>query len=144
MTSVTRLIGGVTPADGADPRTFPAIWNATADIIEANETAADDKAPLLLVENVQTDDYTFDLSDSARVVAVNSANAKTVTIPPNSSVEFPVGTVVNVYRAGAGDVSVVGGSGVTVRNAGDVSDQFGEVSCRKRAADEWVLVGQVS
>jgi len=144
MTSVTRLIGGVTPADGADPRTFPAIWNATADIIEANETAADDKAPLLLVENVQTDDYTLDLSDSAKVVAVNSANDKTVTVPPNSAVAFDVGTVVNVYRAGAGAVTVAAGAGVTVRNAGDISDQFGEVSCRKRATDEWVLVGQVS
>jgi hypothetical protein len=32
--SVTRLSGGLTPADGGDPRTFPAIWNATADLIE--------------------------------------------------------------------------------------------------------------
>jgi hypothetical protein len=32
--SVTRLTGGLTPADGGDPRTFPAIWNATADYIE--------------------------------------------------------------------------------------------------------------
>jgi hypothetical protein len=32
--SVTRLSGGLTPAAGGDPRTFPAIWNATADYIE--------------------------------------------------------------------------------------------------------------
>jgi len=32
---VTRLVGGLTPGDGADPRTFPAIWNVTADDIEA-------------------------------------------------------------------------------------------------------------
>ena len=31
---VTRLSGGLTPADGADPRTFPAIWNTTAGEIE--------------------------------------------------------------------------------------------------------------
>jgi hypothetical protein len=35
---VTRLVGGLTPGDGADPRTFPAIWNATADEIEAVES----------------------------------------------------------------------------------------------------------
>ena len=34
---VTRLVGGLTPADGADPRTFPTIWNATADDIEQAE-----------------------------------------------------------------------------------------------------------
>ena len=36
---VTRLSGGLTPADGADPRTFPAIWNTTAGTIEAQGSA---------------------------------------------------------------------------------------------------------
>lgn len=35
--AITRLSGGLTPANGADPRTFPAIWNATADDIEQAE-----------------------------------------------------------------------------------------------------------
>ena len=35
--TVTRLTGGLTPADGGDPRTFPAIWNGTADDIEAGD-----------------------------------------------------------------------------------------------------------
>jgi len=42
--AVTRLSGGTTPANGSDPRTFPTIWNATADVIEANETAIDSLA----------------------------------------------------------------------------------------------------
>ena len=33
--AITRLSGGNTPADGSDPRTFPAIWNTTATAIEA-------------------------------------------------------------------------------------------------------------
>jgi len=32
--SITNLSGGNTPADGSDPRTFPAIWNATATDLE--------------------------------------------------------------------------------------------------------------
>jgi hypothetical protein len=32
--SLTRLSGGNSPADGSDPRTFPAIWNASATAIE--------------------------------------------------------------------------------------------------------------
>jgi hypothetical protein len=35
--SITRLSGGLTPADGADPRTFPTIFNEAADVIDANE-----------------------------------------------------------------------------------------------------------
>jgi hypothetical protein len=34
---ITRLTGGNTPAAGGDPRTFPAIWNGTADGLEAGE-----------------------------------------------------------------------------------------------------------
>lgn len=34
--SIDRLSGGNTPADGSDPRTFPAIWNTTAALLEAN------------------------------------------------------------------------------------------------------------
>ena len=33
--SITRLSGGLSPANGSDPRTFPAIWNATATALEA-------------------------------------------------------------------------------------------------------------
>lgn len=36
--AVTRLTGGLTPADGNDPRTFPQIWNATANDIEQAES----------------------------------------------------------------------------------------------------------
>lgn len=162
--TVTRLTGGLSPANGNDPRTFPEIWNATSDVIDASEaglvsqgsrlsTAESDiqaneaaillRAPLLLVENVRTANYTLQLSDVAAVVAVDSGSALTVTVPVNSSVEFPIGSVVNVYRAGSGAVDLVGASGVTVRNVGAISDQFGEVSLRKRDVNEWVLVGQV-
>jgi hypothetical protein len=34
MVSITRLSGGITPANGSDPRTFPAIWNDTATALE--------------------------------------------------------------------------------------------------------------
>lgn len=37
--SITRLTGGLTPGDGGDPRTFPTVFNATADTIEAQGSA---------------------------------------------------------------------------------------------------------
>ena len=36
---VTRLSDGLTPGDGSDPRTFPSIWNVTADTIESQGSA---------------------------------------------------------------------------------------------------------
>jgi hypothetical protein len=32
--AIQRLSGGLTPGDGDDPRTFPAIWNDTADLLD--------------------------------------------------------------------------------------------------------------
>ena len=100
-------------------------------------------APLYAVENVVTDNYTLQLSDVVKVVAFDSASNFTLTVPDNDSVEFPIGTLINVYRAGTGEVDIVGDTGVTVRNVGSISEQFGEVSLRKRDVNEWVLVGQV-
>jgi hypothetical protein len=37
--AITRLSGGTSPANGSDPRTFPAIWNNAVDDIEAAESA---------------------------------------------------------------------------------------------------------
>jgi hypothetical protein len=101
-------------------------------------------APLYFTENVQTGNYTLALSDVAKVVAMNNSASATVTVPLDASVEFPVGTVINVYAMTANTVTVEGASGVTVRNDGDIADQYVEVSLRKRGTDEWVLSGNVS
>jgi hypothetical protein len=50
--AVTRLSGGLTPANGSDPRTFPAIWNATAEDIEQAET--DIAAAEIDIDNLET------------------------------------------------------------------------------------------
>lgn len=52
--AITRLIGGLTPADGSDPRTFPAIWNTTAERIEGTE--GDLSTLTGRVDNLTTDD----------------------------------------------------------------------------------------
>jgi hypothetical protein len=111
--------------------------------VGTNLIARSDFSPLLFVENVVTANYTLALSDLSKVVAFNSSSNLTLTVPANADVEFPIGSVVNVYAAGTGEVAVSGASGVTVRNAGVIKEQFVEVSLRKRDTDEWVLVGQV-
>lgn len=48
--SLTRLSGGNTPADGSDPRTFPAIWNSSASSLE-NVSSDLDALELLVGDN---------------------------------------------------------------------------------------------
>ena len=49
-----------------------------------------------LAINAQTASYTFVLADGNNtLVTLANASANTATIPPNSSVAYPVGTVLN-------------------------------------------------
>lgn len=110
------------------------------------DTQVATKAPLLFTENVQAGDYTLVLSDVAKVIAMT--NAGDVTIPPNSSVAFPIGTVVNIIATTSEPTSVSAGVGVTMRHPDSPGSatlvEWAEVSLRKRATDEWVLSGQVA
>ena len=91
--------------------------------------------------------YTLVLSDAGKVVEMNNASANTLTVPPNSSVAFPVGTFLIVAQMGAGTTTIAEGSGVTILSGGDLLDisaQYQEVALRKRDTDEWTLVGSLA
>jgi hypothetical protein len=91
--------------------------------------------------------YTAVLADALRVVRMNNSSANTVTIPPNSAVAFPVGTVLEVWQQGAGQTTIVAGSGVTIRVAATftlkLAEQYAGCSLRKMAADTWYLIGNL-
>ncbi len=95
--------------------------------------------------NVQTASYTLALSDAGKAVEMDVAGANDLTVPPNSSVALPVGTVIEVAQVGAGQTTVVAGSGVTVRTPETLvlSGQWSTVSLRKRGTDDWLLAGDV-
>ena len=40
--------------------------------------------------------YTLVLADAFKLVAMNNAAANTLTVPPNSSVAFPIGTRIDL------------------------------------------------
>jgi 3D (Asp-Asp-Asp) domain-containing protein len=94
-----------------------------------------------------TTSYTLILGDTGTVVEVNAASAVNVTVPPNSSVVFPVGAMVQLRQYGAGQITVVAGSGVTIRSRdGDLklTGQYSEAVLTKRATNEWILSGDLT
>lgn len=91
--------------------------------------------------------YTLVLADAGLCVELNNASAITLTVPPNSSVAFATGTVIEFYQMGAGQVTFSPGSGVTIRSRGTVTKMAGQyavASIRKRGTDEWVLTGDLT
>ena len=106
-------------------------------------TQAEADARLYLLENVQTGNYTLQLSDLNKVIAVNNVAPATITIPTNS-VAFPIGSVVNVYAMTDQSVTIAPeNETVQVRNAGVLFEQYTEISLRKRGLNEWVASGNI-
>lgn len=101
-----------------------------------------------LTLNAQTGtSYTLALSDAHKVVTLNNANAVTLTVPPSTSAAFEVGDQVNILQLGAGQVTVVGGAGVTLRAQGSklkLNGQYAIGTLVKLDTDEWVLVGNTT
>ena len=85
--------------------------------------------------------YTLALVDAAGIVEMNNASANVLTVPPNSSVAFAIGTRMDITQYGAGATSIAAGAGVTLRGNLNVNAQYEGVSIYKRATDEWVITG---
>jgi hypothetical protein len=161
-TTLVRLLGRTTtdldvevPGSGATgPQGTAGATGATGATGAAGSTgstgatgAAGADGQTTVTANAQTANYTLVLGDAGKSIDVTNASARTVTVPPNSSVAFPLGTVVEVARLGAGSVTLVAGGGVTINSRGSllaVGNQYGAVSLRKIATDTWLLVGDLS
>ena len=83
--------------------------------------------------------YTTVLNDSGLSVRMNNASANTLTIPPNSSVAYPIGTRILITQIGAGTTTVVEGSGVTINTEVDliIGTQWKSALVTKVATDVW-------
>jgi hypothetical protein len=100
-----------------------------------------------ITANRQTSSYTLVIGDAGKLVEMNNASANNLTVPPNSSVAFPTGTQILISQYGAGQTTVVAGSGVTIRSASNylkLSSQYSGATLVKIASDEWYLFGDLS
>jgi hypothetical protein len=123
-------------------------FSAVKTLLDTVETNTDGKVSKSLTLNVQTGTtYTLLLVDDSKVVTLSNASAITATVPPNSSVAFPIGSQVNLVQTGAGQVTVAAGAGVTLRSQGSkfkLNGQYAAASLLKIATDEWVLIGNTA
>jgi prophage DNA circulation protein len=110
------------------------------DVIEGDVTVLQNAVKEIQETTEKTANYTLVIGDAGKIVQMNKSGTATLTVPTNASVAFPTGTIVGVYNRSSDDVTIAGDGGVTVRNDGTVP-QYGEISLRKRATDEWVMVG---
>ena len=105
-------------------------------------------ATAMIAINAQTGTtYTTVLGDDGKLITADNASAIALTIPPNSSVAYGIGTQINIMQLGAGQVTITAGAGVTLRSQGSklkTNGQYAVATCCKILTDTWVVVGNLS
>ena len=95
----------------------------------------------------KTASYTLSsLSERDTLIEVGSSSATTLTIPADSSVDYPVGTTLDILQTSTGQVTIAGANGVTVNATPGLKlrTQWSSATLMKRAANTWVVYGDLS
>lgn len=96
--------------------------------------------------------YTLVIGDLWSLIDVTSSSAFTITVPPQSSVPWPSATInaakIRVRQSNLAQVSIVGGSGVTVTaTSGRLAKTRANgsiIELEKIGADNWVVSGDLA
>lgn len=83
--------------------------------------------------------YSLVLTDGGKLVTLSNASAQNLTIPLNSSVAFPTGTVIEALNIGAGAWTVTATGGVTLAGATVISTNS-RARLVKTGTDTWYSV----
>lgn len=88
--------------------------------------------------------YTLQNGDQGELLQLNGTF--TVTVPAESTYNFPIGTIINILNIGTGTITTAGAGGVTLNgNPGlKLNGQWSGASFIKRASNTWVIVGDLS
>lgn len=102
---------------------------------------------VLSPNGTQTASYTAVLTDRGACVPFNVASGgANYTVPPNSSVAFPVGAVLTMFWVGTIQPVWVAGAGVTINTASSLTlrTHYSFSSVWQYAANTWVAMGDLS
>lgn len=115
-----------------------------AGVTSAIQTQIDTKTNKLITANRQTASYTLVASDADKLVEMNVGSANNLTVPASV---FSAGTQILLAQYGAGQTTIVAGSGMTIRSNGGklkLSAQYSGATLVFISATEAYLFGDIS
>lgn len=91
--------------------------------------------------------YTLGLQNMDRFNRCNNATAQTITIPSQSAVAWPDEVQLEGAQIGAGAVTFVAGSGVTILKSSDITattkNRYSTWGLKRTGLNEWLLFGKM-
>jgi hypothetical protein len=103
--------------------------------------------PSITAISQKTDSYTLsNLNERDTIIEVSNGTAKTVTIPTNANVAYPVGTTIDIIQTGTGQITIAGQGGVTVNATPGLKlrTQWSSATLLKRGTDTWLVFGDLT
>lgn len=148
--SSNAIVVNYTTASG-----LPAALSNVNNTSDANKPVSTAQAAAILVAqqtsvgyNAQTGTtYTLVIGDAGKLVSMSNVSANTLTVPPNSSVAFPLYSRIDLAAYGAGQTTIAAGVGVTIRSTAaklKLNVQYSGGTLIKIGTDEWMLFGDLA
>lgn len=112
-------------------------------VTSAIQTQIDSKTAKIVTANRQTASYTLVASDADKLVEMNVATANNLTVP---SATFSAGQQIILAQYGAGQTTIVAGSGMTIRSNGGklkLNVQYSGATLVFLSASEAYLFGDI-
>lgn len=93
-----------------------------------------------------TQTWNLELENIGQTLTFDSTSTWTVQIPTNSTVAFPIGSEIDVFRLNTGSVTFAAASGVTLLSKNDnksIAARYSGASIFKIDTNTWLLVGDL-
>jgi hypothetical protein len=103
--------------------------------------------PSITTISQKTDSYTLsNLNERDTIVEISKGSATTLTIPADGTVNYPVGTTLDIIQTGSGQVTIAGAGGVTVNATPGLKlrTQWSSATLLKRASNTWLVFGDLT
>lgn len=130
--------------------------NSSASVLASVDASGNITASGNVVYNQATNSqsgsaYTLALTDSGKFVEMTSSAANTITVPASATVAWAIGSRIDIVQYGAGTTTISPAASVTVNYYSPTSAatrtikaRYGAATLIYRAANEWLLVGNLT
>jgi hypothetical protein len=130
-----------------DAPTFSGAVTASSGVVFSDGTQTKEGVPSRTPIIQKTSSYTLsDLGERDDLIEIASSSAATLTIPADSTLNFPVGTSMDILQTSTGQITIAGENGVTVNATPGLKlrTQWSSATLFKRAANTWVVYGDLT
>ena len=85
------------------------------------------------------------IGNAGQLIDMDVAGANTLTIPPNGTVDFPVGTTIFIRQKGAGVTTITPGAAVVINNPDGLktTGQYAMATIIQITDDTWTAFGSL-